>query len=54
MFVVANRFHNASSFFDATFGALTARRFSIGADCGLDYGPKIFMKQWLAATPEGT
>ncbi len=33
---------------DATFGALPAKRFSVNGDSGLDYGPKVFLQQWLA------
>jgi hypothetical protein len=33
---------------DATFGALPAKRFSISGESNLDYGPKVFLQQWLA------
>jgi hypothetical protein len=32
---------------DGTFGALPAKRFSINGDGNLDYGPRVFLQQWL-------
>ena len=33
---------------DATFGAMPARRFSVNGESGLEYGPKVFLTEWLA------
>jgi hypothetical protein len=32
---------------DATFGAMPARRFSVNGESGLEYGPKVFLTEWL-------
>lgn len=33
---------------DATFGAMPAKRFSVNGESGLEYGPKVFLHEWLA------
>ncbi len=33
---------------DATFGAMPAKRFSVNGESGLEYGPKVFLQEWLA------
>lgn len=32
---------------DATFGALPAKRFSVNGESGLDYGPRVFLQEWI-------
>jgi hypothetical protein len=33
---------------DATFGAMPAKRFSVNGESGLEYGPKVFLREWVA------